>query len=107
MKNHVTLTSSYNEILQNIEGLVNKLVIDERLCEQCFECYDSKTTPNEALKEKRHVCPHCWNFDPCKRENDRINDALNRKCDEEYDRYCDCGGDMSRGDYNGVCADCR
>ena len=84
MKN---LQSSYNEILNNIEGLVNQLVIDERMCEECYGCYDSKTTPSEAREQQKYICSHCWNLDPLKRENDRINDAFLRKCDEKYEQY--------------------
>jgi len=100
-----TLQSSYNEIINNIEGLVNKLVIDERMCEECHECYDSKTTPSEAREQQKYICSHCWNFDPLKRENDRINDVFMRKCDETYDEYCACGGDHPTN--NGVCAECK
>ena len=102
MKN---LQSSYNEIINNIEGLVNQLVIDERMCEECHECYDSKTTPLEAKEQQKYICSHCWNFDPLKRENDRINDAFMRGCDEAYDEYCACGG--AHPTNNGVCADCK
>lgn len=58
-----TLASTYKEILDNMQGLVQNASIDERICEDCHAVYDSSKTPSILKETGLHYCNNCWDED--------------------------------------------